>query len=104
MTGVGTMGIGLQEHGTKIGGDFMEEKVWENVKNAIVKEGQELSFYLNGEEWWISRLHDEEKSYLLTAPNSDTQFFKTAEELFEKGIVNGKTFIEQVPFFFIYLF
>ncbi|SPN75319.1 conserved hypothetical protein [Brochothrix thermosphacta] len=35
---------------------------------------------------------------MLTAPNSDTQFFATAEELFEKGIVNGKPFMEQVPY------
>ncbi|WP_413485878.1 hypothetical protein [Brochothrix thermosphacta] len=77
----------------------MDETQWENFRQAIVEEGQELSFDLNGEEWLISRLHDEEKSYLLTAPNSDTQFFKTAEELFEKGIVNGKPFMEQIPYF-----
>lgn len=77
----------------------MDETQWEDFRHAIVEEGQELSFDLNVEEWWISRLHDEEKSYLLTAPNSDTQFFKTAEELFEKGIVNGKPFMKQVPYF-----
>lgn len=39
----------------------MDETQWENFRQAIVEEGQELSFDLNGEEWWISRLHDEEK-------------------------------------------
>lgn len=77
----------------------MDKKTWEEIKFAIVEEGQEIPFDLDGEEWWISRLYDKEKSYLLTAPNSDTQFFATAEELFEKGIVNGKAFIEQVPYF-----
>ena len=77
----------------------MDEAQWENFRKAIVDEHQELPFYLDGKEWWISLLYGEENSYLLTAPNSDTQFFATAEELFEKGIVNEKPFMEQVPFF-----
>ena len=76
----------------------MDQKIWQDFRKDIVDDHQELPFYLDGKEWWISRLYGEEKSYLLTAPNSDTQFFKTAEELFEKGIVHGKTFIEQIPF------
>lgn len=74
----------------------MDQETWEAVQEAI-DEGQELSFDYKGDEWWISRV-DEEKSFLLTrSSDSYTQYFATAEELFENGLIDGKKFIESVP-------
>lgn len=39
----------------------MDKKEWEDYRNDIVDEHQELPFYLDGKEWWISRLYGEEK-------------------------------------------
>lgn len=74
----------------------MDKQGWKNFQEMI-DEGQEISFNFKGEEWWISRLYDEEKSYLLTAPDTYTQFFKTADELYKNGMMDGKPFIERVP-------
>lgn len=75
----------------------MNEKEWEDFKIGIVDEEQELSFYYKSEEWWISRLYSEEKSYLLTrSKDSYTQEFKTAEELFNNGVIDGKPFIKRI--------
>lgn len=75
--------------------DNMDEKVWKEFKEAI-EEGQELAFDYKDEEWWISRV-PEEKSFLLTrSRDSYTQAFKTAEELFKQGIIDGKPFIERI--------
>ncbi|HZG11380.1 hypothetical protein SFB93_09215 [Kurthia gibsonii] len=73
----------------------MDEETWLEVQQAI-DEGQELSFDYRGEEWWISRI-DDERSFLLTRSSDDlTQYFKTAEELYEKGMIDGKPFIERI--------
>lgn len=73
----------------------MDEETWKTVKEAI-DEGQELSFDYKGDEWWISRV-DAPKSFLLTrSSDSYTQYFETADELYEKGIINGKPFIERI--------
>lgn len=74
----------------------MTKEEWEQFRKEIEEHDQELSFDYKNEEWWISRV-PEEKSFLLSAPNSDTQYFETAEALFMQGIIDGKTFIEQVP-------
>lgn len=74
----------------------MTEEGWKVFREEIERYDQELSFYYMDEEWWISRV-PEGKSFLLSAPNSDTQYFETAEALFRHGIIDGKTFIEQVP-------
>lgn len=73
----------------------MDEETWLEIQQAI-DEGQELSFDYRGEEWWISRI-DDERSFLLTRSSDDlTQYFKTAEELYEKGMIDGKPFIERI--------
>lgn len=73
----------------------MDEETWLEVQQAI-DEGQELSFDYRGEEWWISRM-DDERSFLLTrSSDSLTQYFKTAEELYEKGMIDGRPFIERI--------
>lgn len=73
----------------------MDEETWLEIQQAI-DEGQELSFDYRGEEWWISRI-DDERSFLLTrSSDSLTQYFKTAEELYEKGMIDGKPFIERI--------
>ena len=73
----------------------MDQETWEAVQEAI-DEGQELSFDYKGDEWWISRI-DAEKSFLLTrSSDSYTQYFETAEELYQKGIIDGKPFIERI--------
>lgn len=73
----------------------MDEETWLEVQQAI-DEGQELSFDYRGEEWWISRI-DDERSFLLTRSSDDlTQYFKTAEELYEKGMIDGRPFIERI--------
>lgn len=78
----------------------MNEKEWKEFKEGIVDEEQELNFFYKSEEWWISRLYGEEKSYLLTcSKDSYTQVFRTAEELFNKGIIDGKRFLERVSDF-----
>ena len=77
----------------------MDDKVWKEFKEAI-EEGQELAFDYKDEEWWISRV-PEEKSFLLTRGKySYTQRFDTAQELFNKGIVDGKPFIERIKDFY----
>lgn len=50
--------------------------------------GEEIALYYENEEYWISRLHDGQ--FLLTrSKDSYTQFFNTADELFEKGTIEG---------------
>lgn len=75
----------------------MTEKEWQEFRFAVEVEEQELAFYYKGEEWWISRLYGEEKNYLLTrSKNSYTQEYRTAVELFNNGIVDGKPFIDMM--------
>lgn len=79
----------------------MDLNSWEEVRKAIEDEEQEISLFYNDEEWWISRLYGEEKNFLLTrSKDSFTQRFDTAQELFNKGIVDGKPFIERIKDFY----
>ena len=74
----------------------MNDQEWQEFKEAI-EEGQELSFDYKGEEYWISRVLREEKSFLLTrSSDSYTQEFTTSDELFMVGLVEGKPFIKIV--------
>lgn len=73
----------------------MDEETWLEVQQAV-DEGQELSFDYRGEEWWISRI-DDERSFLLTRSSDGlTKYFKTAEELYEKGMIDRRPFIERI--------
>ena len=56
-----------------------------------VKIGEEIALYYENEEYWISRSQDGQ--FLLPrSKDSDTQFFITADELFEKGTIDGHSF------------
>lgn len=56
-----------------------------------VKIGEEIALYYENEEYWISRSQDGQ--FLLTrSKDSNTQFFITANELFEKGTIDGHSF------------
>ena len=79
----------------------MDLNSWEEVRKAVEDEEQEICLIYNDEEWWISRLYGEEESFLLTrSKDSYTQRFNTAKELFNKGIVDGKPFIERIEDFY----
>lgn len=73
----------------------MNEETWLEVQQAI-DEGQELSFDYKGEEWWISRIDAERSFLLMRSSDCFTQYFKSAEELYEKGMIDGKPFIERI--------
>ncbi|MGN5456646.1 hypothetical protein QI30_17535 [Kurthia sp. 3B1D] len=74
----------------------MDSETWEQVKEAI-DEGQELSFDYKGDEWWISRVQADDSFLLTRSSDSDTQYFKTAEDLYQHGVIDGKAFIDRVP-------
>ena len=54
--------------------------------------GEEFFFIYQSEKYWISQ--NAKGFYLTQVKNSNTQTFKTYEELFEKGLVDGKTLTE----------
>lgn len=54
--------------------------------------GEEFSFYYNGEQYWISQ--NSEGQYLTKVNGSQTQCFKTSEELFQNAKVEGHLIIE----------
>ncbi|WP_027085181.1 hypothetical protein [Cohnella panacarvi] len=54
--------------------------------------GMEYNFYVDEKEYWIS--HNKEGYYLTRVEDSFSQDFDTAEELFEKGRINGLSIIE----------
>lgn len=54
--------------------------------------GEEFSFYFQNECYWISK--NEEGYYLTREKDSLTQSFRTSEELFQEGRINGKTIFE----------
>jgi SAM-dependent MidA family methyltransferase len=58
----------------------------------MVSCGMEYNFYLNDEEYWIS--NNEAGYYLTRVKDSYSQEFATAEELFEKGRINGASVFE----------
>lgn len=74
----------------------MDSETWEQVKEAI-DEGQELSFDYKGDEWWISRVQADDSFLLTRSSDSDTQYFKTAEDLYQHGVIDDKAFIDRVP-------
>ncbi|MCY9277423.1 hypothetical protein [Bacillus haynesii] len=49
---------------------------------------EEFKFYSLDESYWISR--NEESLYLTREMDSNSQSFKTTEELFEKGTIDNK--------------
>ena len=57
-----------------------------------VAHGEEFSFFYHGEEYWISQNKD--GRYLTRSRGSITQSFKTAEDLFSNGRIEGKTLYE----------
>ena len=54
--------------------------------------GEEFSFFYRDEQYWISQ--NSEGRYLTKVNGSYTQSFKTTEELFQLGKVEGKAIIE----------
>ncbi|MBE7031467.1 MAG: hypothetical protein E7401_00720 [Ruminococcaceae bacterium] len=54
--------------------------------------GEEFFFFYNSEKYWISQ--NELGLYLTRVKDSYTQSFNTAQELFENGLVDGKTIAE----------
>lgn len=62
--------------------DIMERVGW----------GEEFSFDYNGEQYWISQ--NDDCLYLTRVKGSITQEFKTTQELFENGRVEGKLLLE----------
>ncbi|WP_410771301.1 hypothetical protein [Fontibacillus sp. BL9] len=57
-----------------------------------VEWGEEFQFYYQNEEYWIST--NKEGYYLTRGKDSYTQSFRTAEELFNEGQIDGKTLLE----------
>lgn len=51
--------------------------------------GEEFSFYFQGEQYWISQNVD--GRYLTKVNDEYTQCFKSAEDLFANGKIEGKT-------------
>lgn len=62
--------------------------LYEEFFDMIVNIREELNFYYNDIEYWIS--HGNEMSFLTDATNKISQEFKTPEELFENGRIEGK--------------
>lgn len=58
----------------------------------LVSCGMEYNFYLKDKEYWIS--HNEDGYYLSRVSDSYSQEFKTAEDLFENGRIDGKSLLE----------
>nr|WP_307394945.1 hypothetical protein [Paenibacillus anaericanus] len=52
----------------------------------------EYNFYLEDEEYWIS--HNVDGYYLTRVRDSYSQEFKTAEDLFGNGRIDGKSLLE----------
>ncbi|MFD2667240.1 hypothetical protein [Listeria grayi] len=44
----------------------MEKINWVEFKKGIEENEEEISFYFHDNEWWISRLYGEPRSFLLT--------------------------------------
>lgn len=56
----------------------MDKKEWEDYRNDIVDEHQELPFYLDGKEWWISRLYGEEKKLFVDSSKFGHAVFRNS--------------------------
>lgn len=64
------------------------DMLYDEFFDMIVNLGEELNFYYNDIEYWIS--HDGEMSFLTDATNKVSQEFKTPEQLFENGRIEEK--------------
>ncbi|MFT0801106.1 hypothetical protein VSK91_06580 [Bacillus swezeyi] len=53
-----------------------------------VEMGEEFQFYYLDESYWISQ--NDEGLYLTRERDSNSQSFKTTDELFEKGTIDNK--------------
>ncbi|UOY88645.1 hypothetical protein [Bacillus glycinifermentans] len=53
-----------------------------------IEMGEEFQFYYLDESYWISQ--NEEGLYLTRERDSNSQPFKTTDELFEKGTIDNK--------------
>ncbi|ATH91770.1 hypothetical protein ACH95_23295 [Bacillus glycinifermentans] len=53
-----------------------------------IEMGEEFQFYYLDESYWISQ--NEEGLYLTRERDSNSQSFKTTDELFEKGTIDNK--------------
>lgn len=54
--------------------------------------GEEFLFQYRGKQYWISK--NDDGRYLTRVEDSYTQKFKTCDELFENGRIEGKTIFE----------
>lgn len=59
---------------------------------ARVELGEEFQFYFQEESYWVSQ--NAEGYYLTRETDSDSQSFTSANDLFEKGTIEGKTLFE----------
>lgn len=59
-----------------------------NEYRDLVKKGMEYNFYVNNNEFWISR--NNEGYYLTRVKDSNTQAFLEADNLFENAIIDGE--------------
>lgn len=64
----------------------MTENEYLNLQSAIAM-GEELNFYYNNDEYWISNNPGEH--YLTRSRGQYTQVYASCEELFEKGTIEG---------------
>ncbi|MFJ5766823.1 hypothetical protein ACIP9C_15845 [Lysinibacillus sp. NPDC093210] len=69
----------------------MTEKEYLEFK-SIIAMGEELNFYYNNDEYWIS--HNHGKSYLSRTRDQYSQEFSGYEELFENATIEGIKFSE----------
>ena len=65
----------------------MKFKEFKDFKD-LVRCGMEYNFYIKEMEYWIS--HNSDGFYLTRVEDGFTQEFKSSEELFAKGKIDGK--------------
>lgn len=86
----------MQEKLIEILNSFMEAEMEENMRYNEIKErvgwGEEFSFYYNGKKYWISQ--NKSGRYLTKVEGSETQEFRSTDELFQLGSVEGKSLLE----------
>ncbi|WP_079710408.1 hypothetical protein [Paraliobacillus ryukyuensis] len=64
---------------------------YEELKQRVAM-GEEFQFYYRNQSFWISRNQD--GYYLTRVRDSYSQSFKTSNELFEDGRIDGMTILE----------
>lgn len=57
-----------------------------------VEMGEEFQFFYREESYWVSQ--NDAGFYLTRERDSDSQSFVTANDLFEKGTIDGRTLLE----------